>query len=95
MILLVWAGRRWAGSDTDWSSSRKLATAIGSLEAVDASILGLVLNRLPDSELGHYGYHHYYEQLQQDDNLQEDDTITRDGMRAMPIAPADVFANQA
>ncbi len=72
----------------------ELATAIGSLEAVDASILGMVLNRLPTSELGHYGYHHYYEQLQQDDNLQEDDTITRDGMRAMPIAPADVFANR-
>jgi len=72
----------------------ELATAIGSLESVDASILGLVLNRLKASELGHYGYHHYYAQHEQADNLREDETIKREGPRAMPISPADVFANQ-
>jgi len=72
----------------------ELATAIRSLEAVDASILGLVLNRVQASELGHYGYHHHYKQHQQDDNLQEDETIKREGPRAMPIAPADVFQTQ-
>ena len=73
----------------------ELENAIGTLEAVDASILGLVLNRLRASELGHYGYHHYYEQHQQDDNLQVDATIKREGPRAMPISPADVFDHQS
>lgn len=69
----------------------ELATAIASLESVEASILGLVLNRLRASELGHYGYHHYYEQHQQDDNLKADESIKREGTRAMPIAPAEEF----
>jgi capsular exopolysaccharide synthesis family protein len=73
----------------------ELETAIASLETVEASILGLVLNRLRASELGHYGYHHYYEQHQQDDNLQADATIKRQGPRAMPISPADVFDHQS
>ncbi len=73
----------------------ELATAIASLEAVDASILGLVLNRLKASELGHYGYHHYYEQQPQDDDLQVDHTIKREGPRTMPIAPGDVFEYRA
>ncbi len=73
----------------------ELATAIGSLEAVDASILGLVLNRLRASELVRYGYHHYYEQHSPADTLQEDHTIKRHGPGAMPIAPADVFEYRA
>jgi hypothetical protein len=62
---------------------------------VEASILGLVLNRLRASELGHYGYHHYYEQHQQDDNLQVNAAIKREGPRSMPISPADVFDHQS
>jgi capsular exopolysaccharide synthesis family protein len=69
----------------------ELATAIGSLEAVDASILGLVLNRLRASELGHYGYHHYYEQQPDGGSLPADEAIPREAPAARPVAPADVL----
>jgi tyrosine-protein kinase len=69
----------------------ELATAISSLEAVDASILGLVLNRLRASELGHYGYHHYYSQHQLDDAVSEVPPVKRARPRAVPIAPAEAL----
>ncbi|MCC6498516.1 MAG: polysaccharide biosynthesis tyrosine autokinase [Propionibacteriaceae bacterium] len=72
----------------------ELATAISSLEAVDAAILGLVMNRLRASELGHYGYHHYYAQHERDDKLKVDETVKRQSLRAMPISPADVFEDR-
>lgn len=70
----------------------ELATAIGFLNAVDARILGLVLNRLRASELGHYGNPRYYGKDQQDDNLQKDDTIKRQGVGSTPISPVGVFS---
>lgn len=71
----------------------ELSTAISSLEAVDASILGLVLNRIQASEFGHYGYH--YLQHQQADGLLIDESIKRESLRAMPIAPADVVNDRS
>lgn len=71
----------------------ELSTAISSLEAVDASILGLVVNRAPASEFGHYGYH--YKQHQQADGLRIDDSVKRESLRAMPIAPADVVSDRS
>ncbi len=73
----------------------ELSTAISSLEAVDASILGLVLNRVQASELGHYGYHHHYQQHEQADGLRIDESVKRESLRAMPIAPADVVNDRS
>lgn len=72
----------------------ELSTAISSLEAVDASILGLVLNRIQASEMGQYGYHHY-RQHEQADGLRIDESVKRESLRAMPIAPADVVNDRS
>lgn len=73
----------------------ELSTALSSLEAVDASILGLVLNRIQASEMGHYGYHHHYQQQEQVDGLRIDESVKRESLRAMPIAPADVVSDRS
>ena len=69
----------------------ELTTAIESLEAVDASILGLVLNRVRASELGHYGYHHRYTQRPQEESLLEDEAIEPAVPVALQNAPAEVL----
>ena len=69
----------------------ELATALESLEAVDANVLGLVLNRLRQSDVGHYGYHHYYEQHVSADRLELDRSVRRSSHRAAPVSPAELL----
>lgn len=73
----------------------ELATAIASLEAVDASILGVVLNRLRASELGHYGYHHYYAQHETADKLVVAQGVPRRSSRGVPVSPTKVFEDRS
>lgn len=70
----------------------ELAGAIGSLEAVEADILGLVLNRAPTGSGGGYGYHHRYERQIATDELKIDSSLKREGPRAVPIAPEDLIS---
>lgn len=69
----------------------ELATALDSLEAVDANVLGLVLNKLKASDVGHYGYHHYYEHHAVSDQLQVDDSVKRGSPRGAPVSPVDAI----
>lgn len=81
------------GSET--VTKPELSTAISSLDAVDATILGLVLNRIRASEMGHYGYHHHYAQHQRTDGLSIDESVQRKSARAVPVSPADVVHHRS
>lgn len=68
----------------------ELAGALESLEAVDANVLGLVLNKVRSENVGHYRYQHYYTSSG-DHELKVDSSVRRDSRRAAPVSPADVL----
>ncbi len=72
----------------------ELASAIDSLEAVDANVLGLVLNGLKASDVGHYAYHHYYAKHDQGEQLEVDASVRRASRRAAPVSPVDVLRTE-
>jgi len=80
-------------------SRHQLATALKSLEAVDANVLGVVINKLPDKVSG-YGRSRYrynyrsYVSASKDSVLTMDDSVRREGHRAEPISPAQVFSGE-
>jgi len=71
----------------------QLAGAIDSLEAVEADLLGLVLNRLRTDRRGGYGYHqHYYYERQSDaEELKVDESVKRHSTRSVPVSPVDII----
>ena len=72
----------------------ELAAAIDSLEAVEANLLGLVLNRLKASDVGHYAYHHYYAKQDKGEQLEVDQSVRRASRRAAPVSPVDVLRTE-
>ncbi len=71
----------------------ELAGAIDALEAVDASLLGLVLNRVPTDRQGRYGYHHhyYYQRHSTVGELRVDETAHRQSRRSVPVSPVELI----
>lgn len=70
----------------------ELSGAIDALEAVDASLLGLVLNRVPSDRNGRYGYHHHYYYQHHGENGEPrlDRTAGQDARRSLPTPPVEL-----
>lgn len=71
----------------------QLAASIDSLDAAEADLLGLVLNRVRADRPGHYGYHehYYYERHAAHGELKLDPSVRRHGPRAVPLSPVEVL----
>lgn len=67
----------------------ELDGALESLEAVEANVLGLVLNGVRREEVGHYRYHHYY--AGDRPQLKMDDSVRRESRRSAPVSPVDAL----
>jgi succinoglycan biosynthesis transport protein ExoP len=78
-------------------SRNQLDTALGALKAVEANLLGTVINKLPEKISGYgrskyrYNYRSYVT-ASKDSVLQMDESVKREGHRAEPISPVQVLS---
>ncbi|PFG17473.1 capsular exopolysaccharide synthesis family protein [Propionicimonas paludicola] len=78
-------------------SRHQLETAMNSLRAVDANLLGSVINKLPEKVNGYgrasyrYNYRSYVT-ASKDSVLTMDNSVKREGHRAEPISPVQVLS---
>lgn len=73
----------------------ELSRALASLDAVDANVLGLVLNKVPARTSRYDSYRHRfyprYEAQQHEPTLHLDESIRRVSQRAAPVSPVDMI----